>query len=239
MEILENLFRQFGLTEEFESITGAKYTAVLLPRGGRIGVCANLGRKPVNRPPEKLSIQREGDRIVIAAYFNALFNYREWEKSEAELRPGSGDLVSLVDFERYRRIVMVGRFLPIARQLDQKGIPYRVFDRDHSGEEGVEPEEAKSAALAGADAVIMTATALSNGTFTPLMESLSPVCAVYLLGPSALFHPALLTDPRVSGIFGARFQPGDRRVLDAIAAGQGTRSFLRFGEKAAYLRGTD
>ena len=105
-----------------EFVTGAKYTAIML-QNGNIGVCANLGNKisikieDLNKP----DLNNIEHRILLNAYYNAKFNYRNIYSNDI-------DIFDLIDFTKYKKITMVGLFKPIVKKFNENRIPLTIFD---------------------------------------------------------------------------------------------------------------
>ncbi|MBU1238722.1 DUF364 domain-containing protein, partial [Myxococcota bacterium] len=203
-------------------VTGMKYTAVLL-QNGNIGVCANLGTTvgPHLTHFKHLDLSHRAHRILAVAYFNAHLNYAEGGTSV-------GDIFDVVAFEQFSSIVMVGYFAPVVERFTSSGIPLTIFD-PMKEESSISPEQEKAAALAAADAVILTSTSIFNNTFADIMGA-THARAVHLLGPSSLLDPFLF-EYGVTSISGTRFGTHDERVLEMIESNLGTRAFIKLGQK--------
>ncbi|MFO8129979.1 MAG: DUF364 domain-containing protein [Bacteroidales bacterium] len=206
-------------------VTGRKYTAVLSDEH-TIGVCANFGA-PVNTDKHHYSSidpNTLSHRILLNAYFNSILNH------VAPCFRDNGDIFDSIDFKHYEKIVMIGYFRPVAKKFKEKDIPLSIFDR-RVCEEILTPYGHKEKHLKQADAVILTATSIFNGTFPEIIHTTKPACDIFVLGPSAIMSVELFQYNNIHAIFGATFRPGDQSVLKAIANGGGTRSFLRYGTK--------
>lgn len=123
-EPLEFLFTKYkvNFSNVHKVVTGAKYTALLL-KNGNIGVCANFGNRIEDNPGKysKLDLKNISHRIFLTAYFNALLNYTDDYKK-------SGDIFDIIDFRKYKNIVMIGLFKPIVRKFEEENISLSVFD---------------------------------------------------------------------------------------------------------------
>jgi len=207
-------------------ICGHRYSAVLL-KNGNIGVCANL-LADINVTLEDLQtpdLDRPDHRIVLNAYFNGLLNYcRDYGES--------GDIFEAVDFKRYRHIVMVGLFKPVVEKFKANDIDIHVFDQIKESDLLV-PIEDEPAYIKKADAVILTATSIFNGTFMDIIADTGENCDIFLLGPSAIMDRDMFRYRNIKKIFGAVFPPADERLLDAITRGLCTKEFIRFGRKVS------
>jgi len=203
---------------------GQRYSAVIL-KNGNIGVCANL-LKHINLAIEDLKkpdLNDTGHRIILNAYFNSLLNYaNRYEKNL--------DIFEAVDFTHYKDIVMVGLFKPLLEKFNKSGIAIHVFDKIKESSL-LEPITQEMPYIKKADALILTATSIFNGTFMEIVDHSREKCDIFLLGPSAIMDKDMFRYKNIKGIFGAVFDPGDERVLDTIKQGFGTKKFIQYGRK--------
>jgi uncharacterized protein (DUF4213/DUF364 family) len=205
-------------------VCGQRYSAVLL-KNGNIGVCANL-LQHINLTGEdmrKPDLSDTGHRIILNAYFNSLLNYAE--RYEKNL-----DIFEAVDFNHYSNIVMVGLFKPLLKKFNKSGIAIHVFDKIKESRQ-LEPINQEMAYIRKADALILTATSIFNGTFMDIVDHSCEKCDIFLLGPSAIMDRDMFRYKNIKGIFGAVFESGDERVLDTIKQGFGTKKFIQYGRK--------
>lgn len=230
-DILQQLFQKhpFNLESLKEFICNPKHSAIIL-NNGNIGVCSTLGVSLVN----DLSIFKNPDfnridhRIMVSAWVNACANYT--------LNPnGEGDIFNAIDFSNYGKIVMIGYFGSLSDKFKGNGIEITIFDLDPI-DKLVAPIETQKFHLSKADAVILTATAISNGTFHDLLENSNNNADIFILGPSTPLDSLLLMYPKVKALFGTRFNPNDDVVLDIIRKGGGTKSFLPFIKKVYFYK---
>jgi uncharacterized protein (DUF4213/DUF364 family) len=225
-EPLKHLVEKHGVDRvKIEKIVcGQRYSAVLL-KNGNIGVCANL-LKHVNLTIEDLKkpdLSNTGHRIILNAYFNSLLNYsNHYEKNL--------DIFDAVDFKHYKAIVMVGLFKPILEKFNKSRIEIHVFDKIKESSL-LEPISKEMAYIKKADALILTATTIFNGTFMEIVDHSCENCDIFLLGPSAILDRDMFRYKNIKRIFGAVFEPGDERVLNTIKQGFGTKKFIRYGRK--------
>ena len=203
---------------------GEKYSAMML-KDGSIGVCAKPGGAlSVDHSCSLFpDLNNSADRIVYNCYVNALFNTDGPHLSHM-------DIFDAVDFVSFERIVMIGMFRPLVRKFTSGNIPLKIYDRDPMKADNFSVKEEYSA-LDKADCVIMTATAVSNGTFILLLEHISEDAAVFLLGPSGTNSPELMREYRIKGIFSSVFEKNDKKILDIISRGGGTKEFQPHGKK--------
>jgi uncharacterized protein (DUF4213/DUF364 family) len=230
-DILQQLYQKYSFKPDSlnRMVCGLKHCGVEL-KNGNIGICSTLG--VVISSDESIFINpdfnRIDHRILINAWVNACANYDLPAK-------GEGDVFDVVDFKSYERVVMIGFFGSLSSKFQKEGIPITIFDLDPT-DKPVAPIETQHMHLAKADAVILTATSISNMTFADLIENTSVHADVFILGPSTPFDIALLNYPKVKALFGSRFTPYDSRSLDIIETGGGTKSLLPYIKKVYLYR---
>jgi len=230
-DILQQLLGKHPYNPEnlSEIICNPKHCTILLTNGN-IGVCSTLGVSLIDDAEIlfKPDFTRIDHRIMVNAWVNACANYT--------LSPsGEGDIFNAVDFSAYHNVVMIGYFGSLSDKFKGKGIDVTIFDLDPT-DKPVVPIKTQKHHLSGADAVILTATSISNLTFNDLMENTAGSADVFILGPSTPLDGLLLTYPKVKALFGTRFSPADTNVLDIIRKGGGTKSFLPFIKKVYFYR---
>ena len=208
---------------------GAKDVGIMLSNGN-IGVCSTLCHTIEGNYSalEKPNFSNYSHRVVVNAWVNANVNYTHTQL-------GNNDIYEAVNFGDFENLCMVGYFGSLAERLESKGIKVKAFDLDEYNKP-VEPLKNQKEELMLADAVILTATSLSNLTFANLISFIPQNAKVYLLGPSTPLSTMLFNFPNIAGMFGAQFNPFDHAVLDAIEQGGGTRSFLSRMKKVYVLR---
>jgi uncharacterized protein (DUF4213/DUF364 family) len=233
-EPLEFLLSKYKFdTNEIEKIsTGQRYTAVLL-KNGNIGVCANFGYKIDTEKNNYLNLDLKNfsHRIVLNAYFNALLNYSHSSKSDV-------DIFDTIDFEKYKKVIMLGFIKPVVKQFNEAGILITVFD--FLKEDSVlTPISEQKKLLREADVVILTSTSIFNATFMDSINETKNICDIFMIGPSSIMTPELLEYKNIKMIFGATFEKFDDRVLKVIQEDGGTRRFLKFENKCVLQKEID
>jgi uncharacterized protein (DUF4213/DUF364 family) len=226
-EPLKYLYKQYGFdgNEIQEVVVGEKYLAVLL-KNGDMGVCAIL-KTQINidfSQDKKPNLDLLPHRIFYTAWLNAIINYQN-DYSDQK------DIFDLIDFTKYKRIVMIGYFKPVAEKLRKAEIDFSIFDLYKQDKEIV-PLEMQREYVRGADAVILTATSIFNNTFRNIVCNTSPgACDIFVLGPSAVLSKDLMKYRNVKNIFGFVFPKDAEKALSVVREGGGTRSFNKFGSK--------
>ncbi len=225
-EAIEYFFNNLGYDKNniAKIVNGSRYLAVM-NKNGQIGVCATLGKdinidKRIINSPDIASIN---DRIFLSAYYNSIFNYQKDNLT-------SGDLMDIVNFKKYKKIVMIGYFKPIVERMRKIGVQADIFDlRD---KQISLPIEKQKQYLEECDAAIVTATSIYNNTFSEIAKNCNG--DIFILGPSATMHEYFFSFPNVKAIFGSIFKLHDSEVLNIIGQGLGTRIFLKLGEKKVF-----
>ncbi|MFP4557741.1 MAG: Rossmann-like domain-containing protein [Bacteroidales bacterium] len=204
---------------------GSKNVAVMLTNG-QIGVCSTLG-KEINQPAEdilkKPDFTSYEHRILVNAWVNACANYNM-------SICGNSDIYNAINLSSYSNIVMVGYFKSLIQKLSDSNIKVTVFDLNEE-DKPVEPIQNQKESIRNAECIILTATSLANSTYSSILSNVSASSNTFILGPSTPLSPLMFEHLPITGLFGARFKPFDYNVLNSIAQGGGTRSFLDRMEK--------
>ena len=225
MDVLADLLEQEKFDEKNIKavIKGERYLLVK-NNDGNIGVAAVLGEDISKINISKPDLSSVADRIFLTAYFNSIFNTEKKALSD-------GDLLQVIDFHNYDNIVMIGYFKPVIEKMSSIGLNVAVFDlRDDAVSL---PLSEQKDYLKRADAVILSATSIFNGTFDEIITNTNG--DTFILGPTSILHEKFFEYKPVKGIFGSIFEPDDNRVENAVADGWGTRQFLKFGKKVSLL----
>jgi len=200
-------------------VKGDKFFGVML-NNGSIGLCSVLDIKLSDGllQGEKPDPENMEHRIILNAYYNAMFN-------NTFSSYGKGDIFSVTDFSNSKKVVMVGLFETLFKNLINMGITPVVFD-NHSDADFLHPASRLSFELSDASDVVVTGTTIFNGTFMDIISATPDKCHIYLLGPSNTLHPDMLSYRNIELVFGSRFKLFDTRILDIISEGHGAKSFL-------------
>jgi uncharacterized protein (DUF4213/DUF364 family) len=216
--------RGFNKADIEECVLGEKYIAIM-NKNGNIGVCATLD----NKMNDKMLVEEEPDlnnpihRIILNAYYNSIFNYdREYNDIK--------DIFDRIDFSKHRRIVMIGYFESLYDKFSRNGIPLEVFDI-HKESHILSDISNMEGSLKEAETIILTGTTIFNNTFNDIVNITPEECNIFLLGPSNILSNEMFRYRNIKIVFGSIFNPGDRRVLDRVASGYGTRGFLQYLKK--------
>lgn len=225
-EPIEYFFEKYGIDLKSinEIICGSKYVAVLL-KNGQVGVCATLNNY-VNidvrdlKIPDVKNIQH---RIVLNAYFNAVFNYQnEYDTTS--------DIFDKIDFKKYDKIVMTGFFRSLVKKFENENIDLTIFDKAEEDEKLTDMSE-QITEVSKADALIISSTSVSNNTFLELINATKDSCDIYTLGPSTILNKEMFQYRNIKFLFGSVFGPNDVNTLKIIQQSGGTKQFLPFMDK--------
>ena len=199
---------------------GDKFAGVMLV-DGRIGICSTLGIKIGREIHEKNYTPdpgKEDDRIILNAYFNALHNY----STEYE---GHADIFDVVDFAKYRDIVMIGYFESLYEKFRKVNRSLHVFDRAIENDV-LEPMNKMSETLGRTEAVIVTGTTIFNRSLLDIIKATSDSTSVFLLGPSNILHPDMFKYRNIKMVFGSVFNNFDSGIFNQVKNGASAREFL-------------
>lgn len=205
-------------------VAGDKYIGIMLSNG-QIGVCSTLNRQVAETDLHFTwpDLTIPAHRMHYNAYINAMLNYEA--KPEADK-----DIFEHIDFTVRKKNVMVGYFRPVVRKFMEAGIAISVFDLLEE-DEFLIPLDRMNEFLSSAGTLILTSTSVANGSFVQVLRETPDSCDVFLLGPSSILHPDMKKYRNIKKIYGALFELYDHRILDIIAEGNGTQTFLKFGKK--------
>ena len=229
-EPLEYFFEKYGIDIQNikHIVCGEKYVAVVL-KNGQIGVCATLNNY-VNvdirelRYPELNKVQH---RIVLNAYYNASFNY----KNQYDI---TIDIFNKIDFKKYSKIVMIGFFRSLVEKFENEKINLTIFDKTEEDSKLTVMSE-QLTKVAKADALILSSTSVFNNTFIDILNTTKEDCDVYTLGPSTILNSEMFKYRNIKFLFGSVFDLNDVNTIKIIQNGGGTKQFLPFMDKV-FLR---
>jgi uncharacterized protein (DUF4213/DUF364 family) len=230
---IRHFYKKLGCNQNLirEIVMGEKYIGVMLA-DGRVGVCATVGHE-IEKVDQcfTVNLQNPTQRIILNAYYNALLN------GDQEYLPGR-DIFEEIDFRRYRKVVMVGWFRSLQKKFLKAKIGLDVYDMLEQNPT-LMPIGGLQAGIEEADAMIVTATTIANGTLKGITDAARGDCDIFLLGPSAIMHEDMFRYTPIRGLFGSVFTPHDKEVLNIIRAGNGTPEFASRMEKVFMMRPAD
>lgn len=210
-------------------ITGECFTAVELING-KIGICSNTNNKVDLNKINLNSLNQNSiqHRIILNAYYNAIFNYQQEYIIEK-------DVFDFVDFTQYQNIVMIGYFESTYTKFVNAGLKVSVFDIEKTDHALVSMSKEMDY-VKNSDAILMTATTIANKTFFEIVNNTKEGCDIFLTGPSSIMHPDMFKFKNIKSILGSVFDNNDQRVLDSIEKGGCTRDFIKYGKKVVFVR---
>lgn len=227
---IRHFYKKLGCNQTLvrEIVMGEKYIGVML-EDGRVGVCATVDQE-IEKVDQCFSVnlQNPTHRIILNAYYNALMN------GDQDYPPGR-DIFEEIDFRRYHKVVMVGWFRSLHKKFLDAKIGIDVYDMLEDNPT-LMPVGGLQEGIAEADAMIVTATTIANGTLKSITDAAKGECDIFLLGPSTIMHEDMFRYTPIKGLFGSVFSPHDKAVLNIIKAGQGTPEFASRMQKVFMMR---
>ncbi|MFQ5710636.1 MAG: Rossmann-like domain-containing protein [Candidatus Geothermarchaeales archaeon] len=162
-----------------------------------------------------------GERVVGVASLNALSQIVLEGKPKRYLIT-RGNLIEDLEIGGRDVVALVGNIRPFVSVIKEKAKELYVLERNPMlREEGVLPSEACEEVLPRADIVIITGSALANGTIDRLLELSSRAREVALVGASASLIPEPLFKRGVTAVGCVRI-PDPDWVMRIVAEGGGT-----------------
>ncbi len=209
-------------------IIGEKYACVVL-KNGNIGLAANIFNvKNFDFNNSDLSdIQNGTNRLFLLAYINTVLNNKK-------LPARKDDIFEVIDFKKYKNIVMIGYSEPMYNKLLKIDIEPFVFDFN-SNEKFIVKQDLLTEYLRVANSVILTGTSLINNTFGDIVKEVKKDCSVFLIGPSVPLSEDFFDYYGIAGIFGTIFDQNKDIVIDLIKKNEGTNCLKNYGKKVALL----
>jgi len=225
-EPLSYFFEKYGIDlQNIQHIVcGEKYVAVQL-KNGHVGVCATLNNY-VNIYVRDLrfpDLNKIPHRIVLNAYFNAVFNYQNIYNT-------SIDIFDKMDFKPFKKIVMIGFFRSLVEKFERENIPLTIFDKCEEDPKLTNMQQ-QIKEVSKADALILTSTSVFNNTFMELIDAAGENCNIFMLGPSTILSKEMFKYKNIKILFGSVFEKEDIMTLKIIQAGGGTKQFMPFMKK--------
>ncbi len=219
---------------------GLGYTGIRLSTG-HVGVCYTLSDdliccqkidragtisgSPVLEIAELANSWKLAEATVGIAAINALSQIILERNSGSYMFMENADCIGQIQIKEDDTVALVGYikpFVPIIRNKTRK--LYVMEKNPRAVGEGVLPESACSEIVPKADIVIITATAIVNGTIDHLLELSRNAREVAVVGPTASMIPDPLFKRRVTLMGGIRIINPDR-LLQVISEGGGTPQF--------------
>jgi len=216
---------------------GLGYTGVKLETG-HAGVCHTLQTElvlqgcPIMKNAGKLSGNLAAKlahlaeswelskRVVGVATLNAL-SQMVLEREDTNYRITEGNLLENIEIRKDDIVVLVGQIRPFIHVIQAKTSKVFVLERNPMRAQGVLSERASKEIIPKADVVIITGSAIANGTVDYLLELSQGIREVALGGPTASLIPDPFFKRGVKVMGGIKVVNADR-MLDIISEGGGT-----------------
>ncbi len=132
--------------------------------------------------------------------------------------------------------VMVGHIKPFTPVFRARAKALYILERSPRREEGVLPDTACERLVPEADVVVITGSALANGTLDRLLELAMDAGTVAIVGPTASCLPDPLFDRGVDYVGGIRIRDADR-AMQILSEGGGTPQLRRAGGFVTFKAG--
>lgn len=215
-------------SSEIKRIEVGEFFIALILINRQMGICARF-KGEVNTDLsslKNLDLDFSPHRSILTAYYNAKINSKVNFQENA-------DIVSDIIDGNYSSVVMIGYFTSLVKKFNELGKDVAVFDFEA---EDTIPLKHQKEHLHKADAVIMTSTAILNGTFNGLINNINSESDIFIVGPSSTLCNDLFEIPNIRKIHGAVFNPEDEKVIDMIKKGKKPKDFLYLAKKVSFSK---
>jgi uncharacterized protein (DUF4213/DUF364 family) len=142
------------------------------------------------------------------------------------------DALDIVDIDPVKKVCMVGTFIPFLERFKKiDGIQLRVIERESSSPKGNEiryyvPDEDAQAIIPLCDTVIISGSAIENGTIDGLLSYVNRDAMVVIEGPSVSFLPDAFFRRNVNVVSGVSVTRPDK-ALDMLSEGMGAYNLFK------------
>ena len=126
------------------------------------------------------------------------------------------------------RAAMVGHIPPVARMLRERGMKVDVFDRRDLADVPLGRPDEMPEAFSCADILVITASAIINGSLSGLLDMAARPREVIIIGPSTPMLPEMFSSTPVTFLAGCRIIDA-QKALDIVIEGGGTEILFRQG----------
>jgi uncharacterized protein (DUF4213/DUF364 family) len=170
-----------------------------------------------------------GERVVGLATISALSQII-LKGSPKGFTMTEGNTLDELDIKTTDTVAMVGNIRPFVKPIARKASNLFIFERGGPFQEGIYPDTACEVLLPRADVVIITGSAIANGTMDRLLQLSRTARKVAIAGPSASIAPAPLFKNGADIVGGVIVTDADK-VLRIVAEGGGAlqlKSAVRF-----------
>jgi uncharacterized protein (DUF4213/DUF364 family) len=164
-----------------------------------------------------------GERVIGVATINALSQIVL--KSEHEgYAVMDGSVLDEIDIRPTDTVGMVGNIKPLVPAVRKKTANLWIFERGRSLDDSILPDTACEELLPRADIIVITGSAIANGTIGRLLQLSENARTVGVVGPSASIIPDPLFKRGVD-VMGGVIVTNPDRVMQIVAEGGGTPQF--------------
>lgn len=134
----------------------------------------------------------------------------------------NGDVINYIKITKKDTVAMVGYMQPLVPPIEARAKKLYVIERTPTRrEEGVLPDTASDEILPKADVILITGTAIANGTIDHLLRLSAKAEQVAIIGASAGIVPEVLFDRGVTLVGGVKILDVDR-MMQVVSEGGGT-----------------
>ncbi|WP_309493659.1 DUF364 domain-containing protein [Candidatus Hecatella orcuttiae] len=237
LDILEREISRIGEVKVEKVCLGLGYTGVKLTTG-HAGVCHSLQAEMAiqccqvvrragslaGSPALDLAHLSEswdlGEKVVGVAALNALSQI-VFEEKPQRYRFEERNLIDEIEIREGDTVAMVGNIKPFIPAIKSKTRSLYILERNPMREENVFPDLAGEEIIPKASVVIITGSAIANGTIDRLLELSRKAREIAISGPSASLIPDPLFCRGVKLIGGIRVTDPEK-LFQIIAEGGGT-----------------
>jgi uncharacterized protein len=168
------------------------------------------------------------ERVIGVSALNALTQIL-LEKEPDRYLLEERNLIDVVEVNRDDTVVMVGHIKPFTPILKSRARALHILERRPNRDEGELPDTACEQLVPQADIVVITGSALANGTLDRLLELAEEARTVAVVGPTASCLPDALFRRGADYIGGIRIRDADT-AMRILSEGGGTPQLRRAGE---------
>ncbi len=175
------------------------------------------------------------ERVMGVSALNALSQIA-FEKDPERYMVEERNLVDVVEVNPDDTVVMVGHIKPFTPVFKAKAKALYILERSPQREKGVLPDTACERLVPEADVVVITGSALANGTLDRLLELAREARTVAIVGPTASCLPDPLFGRGVDYVGGIRIRDADK-AMQILSEGGGTPQLRQAGEFVTFKAG--
>jgi hypothetical protein len=215
------------------------YTGVML-NNGYVGLCYTP-KEDIDRPRTKWGFHNRKaveiakliksinivERAVGVAALNALSQFL-MDFQSYERRVGA-DVLDVIQLSKKEIVGIVGNMKPLVERVRRKVRKVYVFERNQRLRGDALPDTFVEEFLPGTDVVLISGSALVNGTLDRLLELSKNARVTAVVGPTASSLPEPFFEKGVQVLAGVRAR--GEQVMSAVAEGKSFRAFKRLVEK--------